>query len=359
MLQIRLIAEKLPATQGYRTMTRRPRLTTAMAQVRLAVRESLATAGLVADDLVLAAVSGGADSMALAAALAFEAQKVGIRAGAVIIEHGLQEATREVSAATARKLEALGLNPVVVREVTVGEVGGVEAAARQARYAGLAAQARAAGAKAVLLGHTLNDQAETVLLGLARGSGPRSVAGMEPETAAAGFAYLRPLLGIKRAQTEQFCLDAGIEFWVDPFNSDQKFARVRVREVALPVLEGALGPGVAEALARTAQLLREDLDLLDSQAQECFEKLVRRGPTSVVVSVSALAAQPLPISSRVIHSVVGIFGGAATKNHVDEVLQLVLNWHGQKELTLPSVRVVRHGDDLTFKSAKTLRPGAC
>ena len=225
-------------------MTDRPRLTPAIADVRRAVRESWDASGVVAGDLVLVACSGGPDSLALAAAVAFEAPRAGIRAGAVIVEHGIQEVTREVAARTAEVLRELGLNPVQVVHITVGAEGGPEAAARTARYEALDEAAAALDAKAVLLGHTLDDQAETVLLGLARGSGPRAINGMASHSG----RYLRPLVGIKRETTHTFCADSGLEPWTDPQNSEDRFTRVRVRQTVLPLLETELGPGIAESL---------------------------------------------------------------------------------------------------------------
>ena len=160
----------------------------ALAAVRSAVRAVLSS-----HPCVLVACSGGADSLALAAAVAFEAPRAGVRAGLVTVDHGLQPGSAAVAAQVAGLGYELGLDPVEIVPVTVGRTGGVEAAARDARYAALDAAASALGA-AVLLGHTLDDQAETVLLGLGRGSGPRSIAGMR----VIDGHYLRPLLGLRR-----------------------------------------------------------------------------------------------------------------------------------------------------------------
>ena len=233
---------------------RRPRLTPAIADVRRAVRDALAAlpgAGSTADStapLILVALSGGPDSLALAAATAFEAPRAGLRAGAVVVDHALQAGSADVAGRAAEQARALGLNPVTVTRVSVAASsagGGPEAAARTARYDALAAAAAEFGATAVLLGHTLDDQAETVLLGLARGSGAGSVRGME----ARNGLYLRPLLGIRRASTVGFCADSNLQPWTDPQNSDPAFSRVRVRSVVLPMLEAELGPGIAESLA--------------------------------------------------------------------------------------------------------------
>lgn len=336
----------------------RPRLSPAMADVRRAVRENWSAAGVVLGDLVLVACSGGADSLALAAAAAFEGERAGIRVGAVIVEHGLQEATAELSVELKLRLEALGLNPVEIQAVEVPQgsgTGGTEAAARDARYAALTAAAQRLGAKFVLLGHTLNDQGETVLLGLTRGSGPRSIAGMEPIDG----LFLRPLLALSRQTTESFCKDSGLEYWVDPHNSDPNFTRVRIRQTVLPLLEAEVGPGVTEALARTAALLREDLELLDHLAAEQFKVLASISARQLDLPADQLLALHPALRSRVILLALSTFKTGFSKTHIDAVAELVTNWHGQKELALPGVRVVRHGNTLAFKSPKTFQPGAC
>ncbi len=234
----------------------------AVAAARRAVRECLG--GLAPDDLILVACSGGADSLALAAAAAFEAPRAGLRAGGVVIDHGLQDGSAQIASRVAATMTGLGLDPALSIAVEVARPprSGPEAAARAARYSALDGAARATGAAAVLLGHTLDDQAETVLLGLARGSGARSLAGM----ASRSGLYLRPLLGLRRAQARAACEALGLCPWDDPQNEDVSFTRVRVRNELVPALETALGPGVAEALARTAALLRADADALDDLA---------------------------------------------------------------------------------------------
>ncbi|MBP2365320.1 tRNA lysidine(34) synthetase TilS [Pseudonocardia parietis] len=201
--------------------------------------------------------SGGADSTALV--LAVRAVLDG-PVHAAVVDHGLQDGSARRSAALATRLRASGVD-ASVHAVEVGGAGGVEAAARRARRAALLA-ARPHPCSPVLLGHTLDDQAETVLLGLARGSGARSLAGMrvwaEP--------WLRPLLGLHRADTLEFCARAGVEVWDDPHNADPRFTRARVRHEVLPLLEDVLGGGVAEALARTAGQLRDDDDALAERA---------------------------------------------------------------------------------------------
>lgn len=300
--------------------------------------------------LVLVALSGGPDSLALAAATAFEAPRSGIRAGAVIIDHGLQAGSLDAATRAAHQAMELGLNPVLVRTVTVGTTGGPEAAARTARYFALTEAAAETGAVAVLLGHTLDDQAETVLLGLARGSGAASLQGMEPVSG----LYRRPLLGIRRSDTVQFCADSGLELWIDPQNSDPAFSRVRVRETVLPMLEAELGPGVMEALARTAEQLREDSDALDHFAEELAEELADHAEAGISLPVSALAANPAALRQRLIRlAVVSEFHVSLSRAQTLEVAKLVTDWHGQGALDLPGVRVERRGGLLEFSARPT------
>ncbi len=342
-------------------MTERPRLTPAIADVRRAVRESFGAAGLVAGDLVMVACSGGADSLALAAATAFEAPRAELRAGAIVIDHAMQEGSGIVAAETAQKLAKLGLYPVEIRTVVVGSEGGPEAAARTARYAALDKVAEEAGANAILLGHTLNDQAETVLLGLARGSGAKSLNGMAPisEKGLSGL-YLRPLLGIKRETTEDFCTDSGLEPWHDPMNKDEAYTRVRVRQNLLPALEAELGPGIAEALARTAETLREDDEVLAELAMAAYLKVAKEGSTQISIGVQEFKDLPLAIRHRVVAlAAVVLQAPMLARVHILAIDELVDSWHGQKPLTLPGIRVERTGETLALKTTKTLKTGAC
>ncbi len=326
----------------------RPRLTPAVADVRRAVRTALAEdAAAVPGGLVLVALSGGADSLALAAAVAFEARGLGLRAGAVVVDHGLQRGSDRVTAAAAATASDLGLHPVLVRTANVGDQGGPEAAARDARYAALEFARVEAGAVAVLLGHTLDDQAETVLLGLARGSGAASLHGMAERAG----TLRRPLLGIRRADTRAACAAQGLNPWEDPHNSDPRFARVRVRESALPELERQLGPGVAEALARTAAQLREDAEALDHFAEEIVEDLVEHAEAGVSLPVLALAANPGALRQRIIRLVVSAeFHVSLTRAHTLEVARLVTDWHGQGPIDLPGIRVERRAGLILFRA---------
>jgi tRNA(Ile)-lysidine synthase len=317
----------------------------AVASVRNAVRAGVTD--LAPDGLVLAACSGGADSLALAAALAFVGPRAGLRAGAVTVDHGLQEGSATRAASVAAVLAGLGLDPVrtasVSVEVGTDRAGGPEAAARTARYAALSRVAAGDGAAAVLLGHTLDDQAETVLLGLARGSGPRSLAGMPPRRG----VFRRPLLGLRRPVTAEACAALGLDPWQDPHNADRRFARVRVRLDALPALEAALGPGVAEALARTAGQLRADAEVLEKISSE-------RTDGDSPLSASSLAELPGAVRTRVLRSAAlaaGCPAGALTAGHVARIEELVTGWHGQRWIDLPGgVRASRRAGQLCFEN---------
>ena len=321
-------------------VTRGPGPAPAVAEVRVAVRRLLAE---VRPAGVLVACSGGADSVALAAATAVEAPKLTVPAGLVTVDHGLQAGSAERAAAVAELGRRLGLDPVLVRRTEVGSAGGPEAAARTARYHALTA---AAGDRAVLLGHTLDDQAETVLLGLGRGSGPRSVAGMRPVDG----RWLRPLLGVRRNNTRAACAAEGLPVWDDPHNTDSRFTRARLRAEVLPLLEDVLAGGAAAALARTADLLRADLDALDELAAAVAATVVNPPPATVAaagavpaagavltVDAVALAAYPAAIRTRVLRGWLRAAGvpplAYAQLRAVDA---LVADWHGQGPVALRS-----------------------
>lgn len=330
---------------------RRGKLHPAIARVREAVRGALAD--LPHDTTVLVACSGGADSLALAAATAFEAPKLGLRAGAVIVDHGLQKNSAAVAATAADQCRSLGLDPVQVREVEVGGEGGPEGAARTARYDALRDAANEVGADVVLLAHTRDDQAETVLLGLARGSGARSLAGMAPMSG----LLRRPFLEVSRATTAAACVASGFRPWHDPHNDDMAYTRVRVRHEVLPVLEEALGPGVTEALARTAGLLRADADALDVLAADLAETAVRRTGDEVAGDLGMLEAAPAAIRTRVLRQAALEAGCRATDltaGHIAAVDALVTDWRGQRWIDLPQgVRAVRRGGFLVLAQGMT------
>lgn len=269
--------------------------------------------------------------MALAAAAAHLDRPV----GAVVVDHGLQAGSAEVARVAAGRCEALGLSPVRIMAVAVTDRGdGPEAAARHARYEALTSAAVDSGAL-VLLGHTLDDQAETVLLGIGRGSGTRSLSGMP----ASRGPFRRPMLGLTREQVRSALDGLDIVVWEDPHNTDPAFRRSRIRNEVLPVLDQVLGAGVRQALARTADLARADADALDGWATRVSGDL---GGTAEVGSrgwsVSGLAEVPAAVRRRALRMAAlsaGCPAGALGSSHILELERLVIDWHGQGPLHLP------------------------
>lgn len=319
----------------------------AVATVRSAVRR--AVADLDPGDLVLVACSGGQDSLALAAGAAFVLPRSELRAGGVVIDHGWRPDSAQVVAGAARTCRELGLDPVETVAVdAVARPGGdgPEATARTARYRALEAAAVRHGAAAVLLGHTRDDQAETVLLGLARGSGARSLAGMPARRG----PFRRPLLGLPRSATGAACSALGLRPWHDPANGDPAYARSRLRS-ALRTLEEALGPGLTDALARSADLLGEDAEALDALATRLLEDaLVGTDPPALDTAV--LAEAPDAVRRRALLATArraGCPAGALARRHVLAMDALVIRWRGQGAVHLPGgVGAVRDCGRLLF-----------
>ena len=346
----------------------------AVAAVRLAVRRRLHVVGdgqgghwVRETNAVVVACSGGADSLALLAATVFELRRAPVRVIGAIVDHGLQDDSAAHTARVVEQMGSLGVDETVSARVQVDVGGrGVEAAAREARYAVLGQVAERFGAERVLLGHTLDDQAETVLLGLSRGSGGRSIAGMRERFDDSVDAqphdtwttsFLRPLLDVRRAQTEAACRAEGIDFWVDPHNADPRFTRSRVRHTVLPLLERELGPGVTETLARTAEQLRPDMELLDEMAAAA---LVEHHDATAGFDVGAIETLPQPIRTRMLRLAALQAGAPASELfavHVDALEEQVFNrTHLPKQIQLPGhVTAVRSGDHLRFGATDPLR----
>ena len=309
-------------------------MTRAFLELRSAVRPHLEQ--LTAGDNVLVAVSGGADSLALAAAVLAESKEFLVNAIAVTIDHQLQAGSGEQATKVSQQLKELGYVDVVLEKVSVDQRSGIESGARTARYAALHTIAESRKAQQIYLGHTRDDQAETVLLGLARGSGARSLSGM----AAVNGMIIRPMLSLTRELSEQVCSDLGLTIWNDPHNVNQEFSRVRVRTQVLPLMEEAIGPGIAEALARTASLLRDDADALDAMADAAMSEL-----DLASLDISHLTSLSKAVRTRVIRRAIyaqGAPSGSISADHVSAVEALVTSWHGQGEVSLPGgVKVAR------------------
>ena len=302
--------------------------------------------------LLLVGLSGGPDSLALAAAAAHWARKGSLRVGAAVIDHGMQEGSALVAQRAAEQARQLGLEPVEVRAVVVRDRGeGPEAAARAARYTALHEIAVAHGARALLLGHTLDDQAESVLLGLARGSGTRSLSGMPRVRSDGPVPVLRPLLELRRRQTEAICAAEQLEPWHDPANADESMLRARVRAAVLPELERQLGPGVAEALARTAAILGPDAELLERLSAQVLERAIvvpnsdaegvpqagqeeqapsgAGGGAVVVLSLDVLRCEPEPLVRRALARACTRAGGERPTHERLTALHELASGHGE------------------------------
>ncbi len=284
-------------------------------------------------------LSGGADSLALTASLAWACQHragplAGVDLTARVVDHGLQAGSAEVAQRAAAQAEALGVRADVIR-VTVTERGdGVEAAARVARYRALRCPPEAV----IVLGHTMDDQAETVLLGLARGSGIWSLAGMPTVQG----DLVRPFLASRRTDTEQACRDWGLDWWEDPTNASTMFTRSRLR-AAMGELDRILGPGLASSLARTATLAREGADFIDAAVDQ----------TGILACQNSINLESLPESPAVRHRVLLLWlrchgGDAVTYTHVIAVDSLINGWHGQKGIAVPGGSITRSRNMLTF-----------
>jgi tRNA(Ile)-lysidine synthase len=309
--------------------------------------------GLVAEHLerlpdspVVIGLSGGADSLALVAVSSFFVQR-GAVIRALVVDHGLQAGSREVAMRAAEQSESLGV-PALVAALAIdpNARGGPEAVARRARYEVLTMRQRESDpAEVVWTAHTLDDQAETVVLGLGRGSGPRSIAGMRRFTG----AIERPFLSLRRTETEAVCRAYGLTWWTDPHNSDSRFRRVRVRNEVLPLLEEVLGQGVAEALARTADLVRADADALDISAARARQAM---GEATQVEDLWLFAEFDLPLRSRIWRLLAleaGAIAGELSHERIT-ALDSLLTAPGGTRIQLPGgVSAVRAGQRVIFE----------
>lgn len=321
--------------------------------------------------LVLVACSGGRDSMALAAVSHIVCTSMGVRCGAVIVDHGLQAGSEQVASEAADRCHALGLGPVIMRNATVQARGeGLEAAARQARYDELCAAAHESGAIAVLLAHTMDDQAETVLIGLLRSRGVDALAGMPQVFTRSGATFARPLLTLTRAETTGICEDLDVEYWDDPTNGDAVDGelpndyplRSRVRHDLLPAIERFAGFNVTRHFAESARLARMDKEYLDQRSDEVMGEAVAAvdwpassaavstdapracvaGDTNdsshgigLMIGVKRIAREPEAIRLRVIAHALSQAGVNASAAQIAAIDRLVVDWHGQGGVSLP------------------------
>ncbi|MGY5763639.1 tRNA lysidine(34) synthetase TilS [Brachybacterium sp. DNPG3] len=368
-----------------------------VARARTAVRAALAarlealaddtSAGHLAPRLVVG-LSGGPDSLALLATVVWVGSRMGLAVEAAVVDHGLVAGSAEIAERARNQAERLGAEAIVLRvQVDASAPGGVENAARDARREALAVRVEDTGALALLLGHTLDDQAEQVLMGLARGGGPRALAGI----ARARDGVLRPFLGtgrdettaLRRTDTEEICRLHDLEWWEDPMNADESFLRARVRHRALPLLREILGEHIDENLARTAELVRPDVEHLDAEARALLEQLRRDGGEEreagdlLLLDVHALAAAPAPLRTRVLRDATraaraaddpaeggaergpaggptgtpsrapsGGSGKSLLRRQMLAVDALLVSWHGQAAVSVPGRIEVARRDGL-------------
>ena len=281
--------------------------------------------------------------MALAVALFMESSNTKVIP--IVIDHGLQEGSAQITSQTIERLKQIGFTQVESARAQVTMTDGLEASARRARYQLFNQFIETYQPKYFLLAHTLNDQAENVLLGLARGSGARSLSGM----AVKNNIFVRPLLKISRELTTAACSEARIEIWSDPHNEDLRFTRVRVRKNLLPIIEDNLGPGITEALVRSADLLRDDADALDGFAAEYFNQA---DPFNL--DVKELERLPKAITTRVLRLAIykaGAPAGSLSAEHIAAAQALISDWHGQKEVSLPgNVKLLRNSGRITLST---------
>jgi tRNA(Ile)-lysidine synthase len=298
-----------------------------MTKARLALRQALKS--LNPGDRVLVAVSGGADSLLLAHCLNLEGESTALHISAVIVDHQLQERSGDIALQTKKKLLEMGIPEVHVIEVEIVKKDGLEADARTARYEALTECAAKERATAICLGQNQDDLAESVLLGLTQGSGTKSLAGM---TKQAGL-YFRPFLSLSREEIVEACAEAHIEYWNDPHNEDERFTRVKIRKQILPLMESQLGPGIKEALARSARIFREDSDALDTLTEEIFATIADPGS----IEVELLERLPVALRKRVIRRALARLGATRiSAEHLDWVEALIGQWHGQGAVALPA-----------------------
>ncbi|MCF2706663.1 tRNA lysidine(34) synthetase TilS [Arcanobacterium haemolyticum] len=332
----------------------------AIAASRRHVREALTQAGAGTGSRLVVAVSGGSDSMALALAAAYVARHEGMLVTTITVDHGIREESYDEARGVCRTLADLGIADSRVARVDVAHYkGGPEGSARQARYDAIAQVSAEFERPFVLLGHTADDQAETVLLGLGRGSGARSIRGMSvvgrlpghPEVTA-----VRPLLRLRREALREGLRSEGVSWVDDPTNdpdsswttaSGEPLRRSAIRHTVIPALNEALGPGVVEALARTAQMLHEDEEALSAWARS-YADACEDG-----VEIAHMRSLPTAVRRRVLRLVAirsGARAGDLTHWHIRHLDDLVMGAGGSRRIDLPGVCALTRGGYITFSS---------
>jgi len=304
-----------------------------------------------AGDLVLVGCSGGADSLALAWTTLVVGKRLEIKTGAVIVDHQLIPESNSVALNAKKQCEELGIQEVIVKKVNVEQTHeGLEAAARIARYEAFENVLHETNAQAILLAHTQDDQAETVLMRLTRGSGAKSLSGM----AQVSGKYLRPFLHLRKKLVHDSLDLIGLKAWQDPANTDHQFLRVKVRHELMPKIVEVLGESAISSLDKTSQLLRLDNQALEELAQQFFES--QKNVKINGLEISELEKLPEAIRTRVLRIFAiasGVHPGPFSFEHIEAIDALVKNWHGQGNVDLPGfIQATRVNGSLRFVASK-------
>ena len=298
--------------------------------------------------IVLVACSGGRDSLALTALAVKVCASRGIRCAAIIVNHNLQEGSAKVAQNAANTVASLGVDKslIFVESVQVkdGEKG-EESAARDARYAAIIDAAKDLGASAVLLAHTADDQAETVIIGLRDSAGLEAVAGMKSITIRSGIRFARPLINLKRLETTNICKDLGIEWWDDPTNGDLTPSNVdlpkayplrsRIRHTLMPYISRFFASDMTLLLAKGAKFAQDDLDYINSQVNLVEKEAIVKEDCKVKIKLATLANSHISIRRRIVARALSAAGIRFSSNHIESIDELITNWHGQKPIALP------------------------
>ena len=301
--------------------------------------------------LVLIACSGGRDSLALTALSVIVCASRGIRCGVVIVDHHLQPHSTEIANTAAKHCLQSGIDEkyVYIQSVNVEDSGeGEESAARNARYQAIIDVAKKQQAAAVLLAHTANDQAETVMMGLKDSAGLEAVAGMKAVTLRQNVLFARPLIKLSREDTTGICEDLGISWWDDPTNGDDISQneelsenyplRSRVRHTLMPYISRFFNANMVTLLSRGAEIARDDLDYINSQVDEASSQVMEFDKNAKTVRLKAdkLAQYHPSIRRRIIVRALSELGLRFSSSHVSAVDELCTKWHGQKPFSLPN-----------------------
>ena len=304
-----------------------------------------------AGDYVLVGCSGGADSLALVWTTLVVGKRLELKVGAIIVDHQLIPESNDVALNAKKQCEELGIQEVIIKKVNVEHNHeGLEAAARIARYEAFENVLHETNAQAILLAHTQDDQAETVLMRLTRGSGAKSLSGM----AQVSGKYLRPFLHLRKKLVHDSLDLIGLKAWQDPANTDNQFLRVKVRHELMPKIVEVLGESAISSLDKTSQLLRLDNQALEELAQQFFES--QKDVKTKGLEISELEKLPEAIRTRVLRIFAiasGVHPGPFSFEHIEAIDALVKNWHGQGNVDLPGfIQATRVDGSLRFVASK-------